>query len=123
MDVTGFFILALIGVAAGMLSGFLGVGGGIVIVPMLMYFMGLSQHQAQGTSIAAIMLLPVGILSAMNYHKAGNVQFGYAAVIALFFVGGSYLSSRLVQGVDAAVLKKVFAGIMIVVALKMIFSK
>jgi len=123
MDVTGFITLALIGIAAGMLSGFLGVGGGIIIVPMLMLLMGLSQHQAQGTSIAAIMLLPVGILSVINYYKAGNVNFAYSAVVAVFFVGGSYLSSKWVQGIEPGILKKVFAGIMILVALRMIFSK
>lgn len=123
MDVTGFLILALIGVGAGFLSGFMGVGGGIVIVPALIYAMGLSQHEAQGTSIAAIMLLPVGILSVMNYHKEGHVNFAYAGVVAVFFLGGSYLSSRWVQGIDAGVIKKVFAGIMIVVALRLIISK
>lgn len=123
MDATGFLILALIGIAAGFLSGFMGVGGGIVIVPALVFAMGLTQHEAQGTSIAAIMLLPVGILSVINYYKAGNVNFSYAAVVALFFLAGSYASSRWVQGIDAGVVKKVFAGIMIIVALRMIFSK
>ncbi len=123
MDATGFLVLALIGVGAGFLSGFMGVGGGIVIVPALMYFMSLTQHQAQGTSIAAIMLLPVGLLSVMNYYKAGNVNFAYAAVIAAFFLIGSYISSRWVQGVDVSTLKKVFAAVMILVALKMWFGK
>lgn len=123
MDVNSFIILALIGIGAGFLSGFMGVGGGIVIVPALVFFMGLSQHQAQGTSIAAIMLLPVGILSVMNYYKAGNVNFMYAAVVAGFFLAGSYVSSRWIQGIDAAVIKKVFAGVLVLVALKMFFSK
>lgn len=123
MDVTGFVLLALIGVAAGFLSGFMGVGGGIVIVPALVYFMHLNQHEAQGTSLAAIMLLPVGILSVMNYYKAGHVNFGYAAVVAGFFLAGSYVSSRWVQGLDAEIVKKIFAGILIIVALKMLFGK
>jgi len=123
MDVTGFITLALIGIAAGLLSGFMGVGGGIIIVPALVFFLGLTQHQAQGSSIAAIMLLPVGLLSVMNYYKEGNVNLGYAAVIAVFFVAGSYFSSRWVQGIDAGLLKKIFAGVMIVVALKMLIGK
>lgn len=123
MDTTTFFILALIGIGAGLLSGFMGVGGGIVIVPALAFALGLNQHQAQGTSIAAIMLLPVGILSVMNYYKAGNVNFIYAAVVAAFFIGGSYVSSKWVQGMDTSILKKVFAGIMIVVAVKMMIDK
>lgn len=120
---TGFITLALIGIAAGFLSGFMGVGGGIIIVPALVFFLGLTQHQAQGSSIAAIMLLPVGLLSVMNYYKEGNVNLSYSAVIAIFFVAGSYFSSRWVQGIDAGLLKKIFAGVMIVVALKMLIGK
>jgi uncharacterized membrane protein YfcA len=123
MDITGFITLAIIGIAAGFLSGFMGVGGGIIIVPSLMFFMGLSQHQAQGTSIAAIMLLPVGLLSVMNYYKQGNTNLTYAAVVALFFIAGSYFSSRWVQGVDTQILKKAFAAVMFLVALKMWFGK
>jgi len=123
MDATSFMILALIGISAGFLSGFMGVGGGIIIVPALIFFFGMSQHSAQGSSIAAIMLLPVGILSVMNYYKAGNVNFAYSAIIAGFFLVGSYLSSRWVQGVDASLIKKVFAGVLIIIAIKMFFSK
>jgi uncharacterized membrane protein YfcA len=123
MDLTSFITLALIGVGAGFLSGFMGVGGGIVIVPALMFFLGLSQHLAQGTSIAAIMLLPVGLLSILNYYKAGNVNFAYSAVIAAFFLAGSYVSSRWVQGIDAGILKKTFAAILVLVAVKMWFGK
>ena len=123
MSVTDFIILAIIGVGAGLLSGFMGVGGGIVIVPALVYLLGMNQHEAQGTSIAAVVLLPVGIFSVINYYKAGHVNLVYGGVIALFFLAGSYVSSRWVQDMDATVLKRVFAGIMIVVALKMIFSK
>lgn len=123
MDVNSFLLLAAIGVAAGFLSGFMGVGGGIVIVPALVFFLGLTQHQAQGTSIAAIMLLPVGVLSVMNYYKAGNVNFMYAAVVAGFFLIGSYVSSKWIQGIDPSVIKKVFAGFLVLVAIKMFFSK
>lgn len=123
MDANSFLILALIGIGAGFLSGFMGVGGGIVIVPALMFFLGLNQYQAQGTSIAAIMLLPVGILSVFNYYKAGNVNFIYSGVVAGFFLIGSYVSSRWVQGLDAGLLRKVFSGVLILVAIKMFFTK
>jgi uncharacterized membrane protein YfcA len=123
MDATSFTILALIGIGAGFLSGFMGVGGGVIIVPALIFFFGMSQHSAQGSSIAAIMLLPVGILSVINYYKAGNVNFTYSAIIAGFFLVGSYLSSRWVQGIDASLIKKVFAGVLVIIAIKMFFSK
>mgnify|MGYP003303785217 FL=1 len=65
MDLTSLLTLLLIGVAAGVLSGFIGIGGGLLIVPALMYFMGLSQMAAQGTSLA-LMLPPIGALAVMN---------------------------------------------------------
>ena len=123
MDAIQFVILALIGIAAGLLSGFMGVGGGIVIVPALVYFLGSTQHQAQGTSIAAIMLLPVGILSVLNYYREGNVNFVYSGIIALFFLVGSYAGSKWVQGIDAGLLKKIFAVLMLGIAVKMLFEK
>lgn len=119
MEIQKIILLAFIGIGAGLLSGFMGVGGGIVIVPALVYILGMSQHAAQGTSIAAIMLLPVGILSVINYYKAGNVNFVYSALIALFFLAGSYAGSKWVQGVDTVILKRVFAGILFVLAIKM----
>lgn len=123
MDAIQFVILAFIGIAAGLLSGFMGVGGGVIIVPALVYFLGLTQHQAQGSSIAAIMLLPVGILSVINYYREGNVNFVYSAVIALFFVAGSYAGSKWVQGLDTSLLKKIFALLMIGIAVKMLLEK
>lgn len=122
MEIQKLIILALIGIGAGLLSGFMGVGGGILIVPALIYFMGMTQHAAQGTSIAAIMLLPVGILSVLNYHKEGNVNFAYSAAIALFFLLGSFFGSRWAQGIDVLILKRIFAVIMILIAVKMLFE-
>lgn len=122
MEVQKIVLLACIGIGAGLLSGFMGVGGGIVIVPALVYILGMSQHAAQGTSIAAIMLLPVGILSVINYHKAGNVNFMYSACIALFFLVGSYAGSRWAQGIDEVMLKRVFAVILISIGIKMFFD-
>ena len=123
MDVSQFMVLAVIGIAAGLLSGFMGVGGGIVIVPALVYFMGMSQHGAQGSSIAAIMLLPVGVFSVLNYYREGHVNFVYSGIIALFFVVGSYAGSKWVQGIDASLLKKIFASLMIGIAVKILLEK
>ena len=87
MDITTCIILIVIGLLAGILSGLVGVGGGIVMIPLLIMFLGLTQHQAQGTALFA-MLPPIGILAAMNYYKEGFVKWEYAAVMALTFVVG-----------------------------------
>lgn len=121
MNITTMLILVLIGILAGVLSGLIGVGGGIIIVPSLVFILGLSQHEAQGTSLA-LMLPPIGILAAYNYHKAGQLNWKYALVIAAAFIVGGYFGSKLsVTYIDEKLLKKVFGGIMLVVAVKMIF--
>lgn len=122
MSVATFLILLGIGLAAGMLAGVVGVGGGIIIVPALVYFLGLGQHMAQGTSIL-LMLPPIGVLAAWNYYKDGSYNLAYAAVIAIFFIIGGYFGSRWALKVDAALLRKLFGGFMILVALKLIFGK
>ncbi len=86
-------ILILIGLLAGLMSGFVGIGGGVIMVPALIYFLHLNQLQAQGVTLA-VLVMPVGILGVMNYYKAGNVQFNYALLIAVGFVVGSYFGSR-----------------------------
>lgn len=115
--------LALIGVAAGALSGLFGVGGGIILVPMLVWVMGMTQVKAQGTSIAAIMLLPMGLLAVMHYHRHGNVDFRTAAVIAVFFLGGSWLGARLANSLDLELLRKLFAVLMVLAALRLFLAR
>ena len=83
MDLSTFLILMTIGLLAGIVSGFIGVGGGVVVVPMLIFFLGLTQHQAQGTSLA-LMLPPIGILACYNYYKTGNLNVAYAIVSRYF---------------------------------------
>ncbi len=122
MDLSTLLILALIGIIAGMFSGFIGIGGGIIIVPALVYFLGFSQHAAQGTSLA-MMLPPVGFLGVMQYYKTGNLNIGYAVAIAIFFTIGSYYGSKLSLALDPSKVKKVFGFLMIIVALRMILSK
>ena len=82
MSISTLIFLILIGLAAGLLSGFVGIGGGIVIIPLMMLLLGLDQHQAQGTSLA-VMLPPIGILAAWNYHKSGFIEWRFALIIAL----------------------------------------
>ncbi len=110
----------IIGLVAGTFSGMIGIGGGMIIVPCLVYFVGMQQHAAQGTSLA-MMLLPVGILGVMNYYNQGAVDFKYAVLIAIPFVLGSFLGSKFSLSIDGATVKKIFAGAMMLVAVKMMF--
>jgi len=122
MDITTCIILIFIGLLAGILSGLVGVGGGILMIPLLIMFLGLTQHQAQGTALFA-MLPPIGILAAMNYYKEGFVKWEYAAVIALTFVVGGYFGSKLSISLPEQTVRKVFGVIMLIGAIKLIFSK
>lgn len=121
MDFTTIIILLLIGLFAGILSGLIGVGGGLIIVPALVYFLGMTQHSAQGTSLA-LMLPPIGILAAMNYYRAGALNMKYALVIAIAFVIGGYFGSKIsIEIISETTMKKVFGFIMLVAAIKLVF--
>ncbi len=122
MSFTILLFLILIGLAAGLLSGFIGVGGGIIIIPLLMIFLGMSQHQAQGTSLA-VMLPPIGILAAWNYHKAGFVDWKFALIISATFIIGGYISSNWAVNIDVKSLKKFFGIMLLIGGLKLIFGK
>jgi uncharacterized membrane protein YfcA len=124
MSVSTIAVLILIGLAAGVLSGFVGVGGGIVIVPALIYFLGLTQHQAQGTSLM-LMLPPIGVLAVYNYYQSGQLDkqlIFYAIIIALTFVIGGYLGSKLSLKLSPLLVKFVFGIILLYVSIKMIIS-
>lgn len=113
-------IVILIGIAAGVLSGLVGVGGGLIIVPALVYFLGMSQHSAQGTSLGLI-LLPVGILGVLTYYKQGHIDVKTVGLLAIGFLAGSYFGSKIALSLPQETVKKFFAVLMIVVAVKMIF--
>lgn len=119
---TTVLILLGIGLAAGILSGFVGIGGGVLIVPALVYLLGTPQHEAQGTSLA-ILLLPVGILAVINYYQKGFVDIKSAAIIAVAFVAGAFVGSKIAVGLPEATLKKIFGIILAAIAAKMIFGK
>jgi len=114
--------LALIGISAGIVSGLLGVGGAIIIVPALVFFFGMTQHQAQGTSLA-VLLLPVGFLAFWNYYKQGHVNFKFAIVVMLAFFIGGYLGSLAAVHIPARALKVGFGMLIVVLGIRMIFSK
>ncbi len=120
MDAQIIFILLLVGLAAGMLSGMVGVGGGIIIVPCLVYFLGFSQKLAQGTSLGLLML-PVGILGVMQFYKSGYVDVRVVLIIAASFILGSFLGSKWALSLPQDTLKKVFAVVMLIISLKMLF--
>ncbi|MCB0793212.1 MAG: sulfite exporter TauE/SafE family protein [Flavobacteriales bacterium] len=122
MSVTTVFLLVAIGLLAGILSGFVGVGGGLIIVPALVYIMGLGQHEAQGTSLV-VLLLPVGILAVMNYYRSGHVDVQAALIIALAFVAGGYLGSKWSLQLPEVAVRRVFGAIMLLGALKLMLSK
>jgi uncharacterized membrane protein YfcA len=121
MTIQTIFILIIIGLLAGMVSGFIGIGGGVIIVPALVYFMGLTQHQAQGTSLL-LMLPPIGILAVMNYHKAGQLNWWYGGIIALAFIVGGYFGSKISLKLHPGVIKLSFGILMLYVAFKMVIS-
>lgn len=113
--------VVLIGLAAGFLGGMVGIGGGVLIVPALVLIMGLSQHHAQGTSLA-MMLFPVGLFAVINYYKKGYVDFKYAGLLAIGFVLGSYLGSKFSLGLNEVIVKRIFAVVMIILAIKLLVS-
>lgn len=111
-------LLLIIGFAAGVLSGLVGVGGGIIIVPALIFFMGFSQHQAQGTSLG-LLLLPVGILAVMNYYNKGLIDLRMVAIMCVAFVAGGWLGSKWAISLPQTSLRRIFAVMLFYTGVKM----
>lgn len=107
---------------SGILSGFLGLGGGLVLMPILVYVYGLSQHQAQGTSLA-VMVPPITLLATLRYYYSGNVKLNMAIFIALGFIFGGFIGADIVQHVTGLALKKIFGVVLLIVSFRMIFFK
>lgn len=115
-------ILLFIGLLAGVISGFLGIGGGIVIIPALVYLLGYSQHSAQGTSLG-LLLPPIGILAVLNYHRAGFVNIKAAAIMCITFIIGSYITSKIAVELPETIIKKIFALFLLFYAAKLFLEK
>jgi uncharacterized membrane protein YfcA len=113
-------LLLFIGLAAGMLSGMVGVGGGIIIVPALVFILGYSQHQAQGASLG-LFCIPVGILAVINYYKKGFIDYRVIGIMCVAFVLGAYVGSKISLALPQQQLKKIFAIVLLLVAGKMLF--
>ena len=122
MTPTQLIILILAGLLAGFVGGSMGVGGGIILVPTMVFFLGMTQHEAQGTSLATL-LLPIGILAVINYYKSGYVNIRYAIILSIMFIVGSYLGSVLSVHLSDRILKQIFGILMLAVGIKMILGK
>ena len=115
-------LFILLGLAAGTFSGVIGLGGGVIIVPALVFLFGLSQQQAQGTTLA-LMVPPIGILAAYAYYQQGYVELKIAALICIGFVVGGWLGAKLAVSLPAHILQKIFAVSLFLISIKMFFSK
>jgi uncharacterized protein len=116
------FILIMIGLIAGSIGGLLGIGGGLIIIPALIYFGGFTEHEAIGTSLA-VLLPPIGLFAAYNYYITGHVNIKYALIIAVAFMIGSYFTSKIAVNIPENIIRKIFSIFLIIVAIKMFFSK
>lgn len=114
-------ILILIGLLTGGLSGVLGIGGGVIVIPSLVLLLNFSQKLAQGTSLA-MLLPPIGLLAAYNYYKAGYVDVRAAVILIITFVIGSYISSNWAVNLPENIIKKIFAVFLLIYALKILFE-
>ena len=110
------------GLCTGIFSGLLGLGGGLIIVPILLYGFGFTQHQAQGTSLA-IMIPPITLLAAWRYYNSGNVKVNIALLIAAGFAIGGLLGADLVHRIPDVALKRAFGATLFLISIRMIFFK
>jgi uncharacterized membrane protein YfcA len=115
-------ILLAVGLFAGFLSGLIGIGGGIVIVPVLVYMLQMNQKQAQGTTLFMFML-PIGVLGVYNYYREGQVDFRSALIMCATFVIGSYFGSKTALAIDTKVVKQIFGAMIILIGVKMLLNK
>jgi len=117
-----YFLYIALGLVAGVLGGMFGIGGGSILIPAMVFFFGLTQHQAQGTTLA-IMVPPIGLLAALRYYYSGNVKLGMAGFICAGFLVGGLIGAQLIQNVPDALLKKLFGIFLLIVSLRMILTK
>ena len=122
MSATVILSLLVIGILAGVLSGLIGVGGGVIMIPLLVFVLGYSQHSAQGTSLA-VLAIPVTFLAAYNYYTEGYINWKFALIIAVGFVVGGYFGSKLAISINQSMLKKIFGVILLIAAFKMFLGK
>jgi len=122
MPIQTLLILLGIGLSAGALGGIFGIGGGLIMIPGMVLLLGLDPHTAVGTSLA-VMLPPIGIAATYNYYKSGSVNLTYAVIIALAFIVGSFLSSKLALALPELAMRRTFAVFLVVMGVRMFFAK
>jgi len=122
MSVWQYIAVGVVGISAGILSGLFGVGGGVLIIPSLVILLGFTQHQAQGTSLVAL-LLPVGLLGVIRYWKAGNVDWIAGLIIAAGLFAGAYFGAGWANKIDEVWLKRAFGILLILVGIKFILTR
>jgi uncharacterized protein len=120
MSIQTIVILVIVGLLAGVLSGLVGLGGGVIIVPALVFILGFSQHQAQGTSLG-ILLLPAGLFAVMNYYKKGYIDVKVVLLLFVGFLVGGWLGSKISLNLPEGTLKKIFAIALVLIAGKVLF--
>jgi len=112
----------VLGLVAGALSGLLGIGGGIIIIPVMVLLFGMSQHMAQGTTLA-LMVPPIGLLAAWMYWKQGFVDIKMAMFVCLGFFVGGLLGAKFAVNIPELVLKRIFGAVLFLISIKMILGK
>jgi uncharacterized membrane protein YfcA len=119
VDIVLYIVLGLV---AGVLSGLLGIGGGVIIIPILILLFGLTQQQAQGTTLA-LMVPPIGLLAAWAYYQQGYVDIKIAAFVCVDFFVGGYFGAKLATALPTSILQKVFGAALLLTAIYMIIRK
>ena len=122
MSTTNILLFLFLGLITGIFSGLIGIGGAIIIIPSLVLLFDMSQHMAQGTTLA-LMVPPIGLLAAWTYYKAGYVDFKIAALICLGFFVGGFIGAKFVTHIPDPPLRRIFGVVLLLAAMKMIFSK
>lgn len=115
-------LYVILGLVTGIFGGMFGIGGGTILIPILVYLFGLTQHQAQGTTLA-IMVPPIGLLAALRYYYSGNVKLGMVGFICLGFFIGGLIGAHFIQNLPDPLLKRLFGAFLLFIALRMILGK
>jgi hypothetical protein len=114
------WLIVLVGVVVGVFSGVVGIGGGILFIPALVWIVGMDQHRAQGTSLGAL-LAPVGLFAFLEYYRNGNADIRVAALLAVGFLVGAYFGADWAQMIPELVLRRVFAVSLVAIGVTMFF--
>jgi len=115
-------LYVILGLVAGIFGGLFGIGGAVIIIPALVYLFGLTQHQAQGTTLA-IMVAPIGLLAALRYYQSGNVNLSIAIFVCMGFFVGGFIGANFAQYVPEPLLKKLFGVLLFFISMQMMLGK